>query len=43
MSWDKQPANEVEVLALGEYVEYWNRLSWRSVFFILTLAAKLPV
>jgi hypothetical protein len=28
----RQPASEVEVLALGEHVDYWDRLGWRDPF-----------
>jgi hypothetical protein len=28
----RQPASDVEVLALGEHVDYWDRLGWRDPF-----------
>jgi hypothetical protein len=28
----RQPTSEVEVLALGEHVDYWDRLGWRDPF-----------
>jgi hypothetical protein len=28
----RQPVSDVEVLALGEHVDYWGRLGWRDPF-----------
>jgi len=28
----RQPASDIEVLALGEHVDYWGRLGWRDPF-----------
>jgi hypothetical protein len=36
----RQPVRSVHVLALGEHVDYWDRLGWRDPFSLATLTAR---
>ena len=37
---DAQPVEEVQIIALGEHVDYWDRLGWKDRFSAAALTAR---
>ncbi len=37
---DTQPVEDVQIVALGEHVDYWDRLGWKDRFSSATLTAR---